>query len=146
MHHPLRVLFVCDGGSSRSWMAEVLLQSLSGKEFAVHSAGLEPEAVHPLAVKVMEEIGIPVTEKTVKHIDDYEEIQFDYVIALCEQATESCLAFPRDIENLHWECPNPLDVPGTEETQLAAFRAVRELLRKRIEAWLPEAISKGGQA
>jgi protein-tyrosine-phosphatase len=56
-------------------MAEILLQSLGGKEFVVHSAGLEPEAVHPLAIKVMQEVGMPVTEKTVKHIDHYEEIQ-----------------------------------------------------------------------
>ena len=144
MHHPIRVLFVCDGGSSRSWIAEVLLHNLGGENFAVHSAGLEPEAVHPLAVKVMEEIGMPITAKTVKHIDDYEEIQFDYVIALCDQATESCLAFPRDIENLHWDCPSPLDVPGTEETQLDAFRVVRDQLRKRIEAWLSEVRSKAG--
>jgi arsenate reductase len=66
------------------------------------------------------------------------------VIALCDQATESCLAFPRDNENLQWECPNPLDAQGTEETLLDAFRNVRELLRKRIETWLPEARTTAG--
>lgn len=144
MHQPIRVLFVCDGGSSRSWMAEVLLRNLGGENFSVHSAGLEPEAVHPLATKAMQEIGMPVTEQTVKHINDYEETQFDYVIALCDQAMESCLAFPRDIENLHWECPNPLDVQGAEETQLDAFRVVRDQLQKRIKAWLSEVRSNAG--
>jgi len=57
--------------------------------------------LNPLASKVMQEIGIPVAGQHVNHINDYEAIQFDYVITLCDQARDSCLAFPRDIDNLH---------------------------------------------
>lgn len=139
MHHPIRVLFVCDGGSARSQMAEALLRTLGGKDFEVRSAGLEPEALNPLASKVMQEIGIPVAGQHVNHINDYEAIQFDYVITLCDQARDSCLAFPRDIDNLHWSCPDPTEAQGSEEKRLVAFRNARDHIRKQIEIWIPEA-------
>ena len=129
MAHPLRVLFVCDGSVARSQMAAGLLRHLGGNDFEVYSAGLEAAAPQPQAIAAMQEIGIDIASLPTPHIDDYEALQFDYVISLCEEAKESCLAFPRDRENLHWQC----DVPNSA----VAYGQVRDQLRRRIEQWLP---------
>jgi arsenate reductase len=129
MSQPLRVLFVCDGNAARSQMAAGLLRHLGGSAFEVYSAALEAAAPQPQAIAAMQEIGIDIAGQPTPHIDEYEALQFDYVISLCEEAKESCLAFPRDRENLHWQCDAP--------DPAAAFRLVRDQLRRQIEQWLP---------
>ncbi len=142
MHSPTRVLFVCDGSAARSQMAEGLLRTLGGSGFEVHSAGLVPEGLHPLAIEVMKEIDIDISGQGVHHLNDFEEVQFDYVISLCDEARESCLAFPRDGHNLHWQSDDPTEAPASgqasEEATLAAFRRTRDQLRQQIGQWLPE--------
>ncbi|WP_197722833.1 arsenate reductase ArsC [Sulfurivermis fontis] len=137
MPTPLRVLFICDGNAARSQMAAGLLRHLGGSDFEVHSAGLEAAAPQPQAIAALQEIGIDIAGLPTPHIDDYEAMQFDYVITLCEETKESCLAFPRDHANLHWECADPADVSGPTAAVTAAYRQVRDQLRRQIEQWLP---------
>lgn len=83
MHIPIRVLFLSDGNSARSQMAEALLRSIGGDRFAVHSAGLcEPQSLHPLAVQVMAEIDLDISGQRGKHLNEYLDTQFDYIITL----------------------------------------------------------------
>lgn len=139
MQKPKHVLFVCDGNATRSRMAEGLLRALGGGGFEVYSAGLEPGTPHPQAIAALAETDIDITGRPIPHLDDYEDIQFDFVITLCEEARESCLAFPRDREILHWKCDDPTEVQGSAKAVLTAFRRARDQLREQIEAWLPEA-------
>lgn len=134
MHHPIRVLFVCDGGASRSLMAEALLRARADGRFEVHSAGLEPEAPATAAIETMREIGIELPASPVHHLNDFEQQQFDYLITLCDEAMESCIAFQRDGHNLHWSCPDPGEAAGTEEL-LDAYRALRDRLQRQIGEW-----------
>ena len=105
MHTPVRILFVSDGGSARSRMAEALLRGMGGDHFEVHSAGIEAQALNPLAVEAMHEIGIETGSGATQALNDFEDLQFDYVISLCDEAKSACLSFPRDAHNLHWTCP-----------------------------------------
>src|SRR5574340_935576 len=95
-HYPVRVLFLCTGNSARSQMAEGLLRSMGGQDFEVRSAGLEPKELNPLAVKAMAESNIDISSQRSKHLNEYLDIQFDYVITVCDRARDSCPTFPRD--------------------------------------------------
>lgn len=124
-----RVLFICSGNSSRSQIAEGLLRHLVGNNFEAYSAGLEPRGMNPLAVKVMEEIGIDISSQRSKSLNEYTGQKFDYVITLCEEARESCPYFPGKGEIIHWDLENPAAVKGTEEERLTAFRIVRNRIK-----------------
>jgi len=128
-----RVLFLCTHNSARSQMAEGLLRHLAGDRFAVYSAGTEATHVRPLAVRAMREIGIDIAGQESKTLDRYLGEPFDAVITVCDQANESCPVFPGAKERLHWSFPDPSRATGTEEEQLAVYRAVRDAIRARIE-------------
>ena len=136
MHKPIRVLFVCDGGPARSRMAEALLRSKGGDRFDVHSAGIELESLNTLAVEVMAELGIDLETGDIAALNDFEGMQFDYVISLCDEVKSSCLAFARDIHNLHWDCADPTIVEGDVEQQRAAYRNARDTLEQHVQSWL----------
>lgn len=136
MHHPTRVLFLCEGNADRSQMAEGLLRARGDQRFEVHSAGIDPRPLDPLAVAAMQEVGIDISQQPSKHLNDYEDMQFDYVVTLCEQVVGSCLDFARDGHVLHWYCSNPSDSPGSSAVRLAAFRKARDEIKEHLETWL----------
>ena len=127
-----RVLFICTGNSARSQMAEGLLRTLGGKEYDVYSAGTHPFPVRPKAVQVMREIGIDISTHYSKSLDQFVDQPFDYVITVCDNAKESCPVFHGAKEMLHWSIKDPVEVWGTEETRLQAFRKARDELAGRI--------------
>jgi arsenate reductase (thioredoxin) len=88
-----RVLFLCTHNSARSQMAEGLLRSLAGSQFDVYSAGTEATVVRPLAIKVMREIGIDISQQESKTLERYLKDNFDYVITVCDSAHEACPFF-----------------------------------------------------
>jgi arsenate reductase len=136
---PKRVLFLCTHNSSRSQMAEGILRARGGPAFEVFSAGTQPVAVHPLAMRAMQEIGIDLSSHTAKGIEAFAtELPMDLVITVCDEAQEACPYFPRAVEQIHWGFPDPSRVTGTEEERLAAFRHVRDLIAVRITAFLRE--------
>jgi len=119
-------------------MAEALLRGMGGGGFEVHSAGIEEEVLSPLAVEAMHEIGIEAGSGPTQALNDFEDLQFDYVISLCDEVKSACLSFPRDAHNLHWSCPDPTLEEGTRDEQLAAFRRTREQLQQQLKDWLAE--------
>lgn len=133
-----RVLFLCTHNSARSQMAEGLLRALAGDRYEVHSAGTVATAVRPEAVRVMAEIGVDISGHESKTLDRYLDEEFDWVITVCDGAAEACPRFPGPARRIHWSLPDPSRVEGSEEERLMAFRAVRDELRRRLEAWLGE--------
>jgi arsenate reductase len=117
-------------------MAEGLLRHLGGDRFEAFSAGSEATNVRPLAIRAMDELGIDVSKQESKTLDRYLEEPFDYVITVCDQANASCPIFPGGKRRLHWSLPDPSQAQGTEEERLAAYRLVRDDLRRRIESTL----------
>lgn len=134
---PLRVLFLCTHNSSRSQMAEGLLRAHGGPAFEVFSAGTQPRSVHPLAIKVMREIGIDISDQTAKGIEAFAtEPPMDLVVTVCDEAQEACPFFPNARSQAHWGFPDPSRVTGTEEERLTAFRHIRDLIAAKITQFL----------
>jgi arsenate reductase len=134
-----KVLFLSTGNSARSQMAEAFLRHYAGNHFEVHSAGLEPESIHPFAVRVMEEIGIPLTGQRSKDVDEYVgKLHFGYVITVCSHADDKCPIFPDISQRLRWAFDDPAAIEGTDEEKLLKFRQVRDQIRQRICGWLIE--------
>ncbi len=140
----LRILFLCTGNSCRSQMAEGWVRRLYGDKIEVSSAGVEKHGLDRRAVKVMAEAGIDISSHQSKRIDDLPNLEFDYVITLCDKAKESCPFFPGDAKLIHEEFPDPValanDTPD-EEQKLMHYRRVRDEIVAFLEK-LPEALPK----
>lgn len=138
MNQPIKVLFLCVGNSARSQMAEGLLRHLGQGRFEAYSAGSEPKGVHPLAVRVMGEIGIDISRQQSKSVARYLGTgHFGYIITLCAWDEDKCpTAFPDISVRLHWPLEDPAAAP--EDRQQESFRAVRDQLRQRITSWMAE--------
>jgi arsenate reductase len=134
-----RVLFLCTGNSARSQMAEAFLRHYAGDRFEAYSAGLEPKGINPFTVRVMEEIGIPLTGQRSKDVDEYVgQLHFGYVITVCSHADDKCPIFPDISQRLRWPFDDPAALEGTDQDKLAKFRAVRDQIDRRIREWLAE--------
>ena len=135
-----RVLFLCTGNSARSQMAEAFLRRYAPHAFEAHSAGLEPAGIHPLTVKVMEEVDIDMKAHRSKHLKEYMgKTMFAYLITVCGHADANCPAvFPGVGKRMHWEFDDPAAFEGTDEERLNVFRRVRDEIREQILVWLRE--------
>jgi arsenate reductase (thioredoxin) len=129
---PRHVLFLCVANSARSQLAEGIARSLAPLDVAISSAGSQPSRVNPLAVRVLAEIGIDASGQRSKSIDDIQTGDVDVVVTLC--AEEVCPVFLGSALRVHWGMPDPAAVQGDEAERLAAFRRVRDELRRRLAA------------
>jgi len=131
-----KVLFLCTGNSARSQMAEGLMRSLGLGLWEVKSGGLLPSYVHPLAIRVMEEIGIDISHQTSKSMEQFLNEDFDYIVTLCDHAAMSCPTFPGQAKRLHWSLEDPAAAVGTIEQRLIVFRKIRDEIKTKIEELL----------
>jgi len=125
-----RVLFLCAGNSARSQMAEGYMRHLRGSEFEVFSAGTEPTGVHSLAIEVMKEIGIDISNQRSKHMNEYGETSFDYIVTLCDSAATICPVFSGEGKRIHHSFSDPAAATGSEDEKLDMFRKVRDKLKQ----------------
>jgi arsenate reductase (thioredoxin) len=142
---PIGVLFVCNGNSGRSQIAEALLDRFGRPDFDAFSAGTRPKTLHPLAVRVLAEVGIDWNDARAKHVDEVLDRRFDYVVTLSNSAREECPALPGRHSSLHWHLDDPAEVEGPEETRLEAFRATRTELSVRLRPFIEIARRAAGR-
>ena len=135
------ILILCTGNSARSQMAEGLLRHLAGDRFEVHSAGTKPSLVRPEAIAVMAELGIDLSGHRSKSVDEFTGREFRYVITVCDNAAEACPVFPGRTERLHWPFEDPAHVEGSRQDREAAFRRVRDQIKRRMETELTESLA-----
>jgi len=135
-----RILFLCTGNSCRSQMAEGWARHLHGDKFEVHSAGIAPAGLHPLAVRVMQESGIDISGQKSKPVSALKDMAFDTVITVCDSARENCPLFPGKTKVLHFDFADPAAAKGSEQEVLAVFRRVRDDIRDFVSG-LPEYLS-----
>jgi len=136
-----RVLFICVHNSARSQMAEAWLNHTCGEYFEAQSAGLEPGTLNPLAVKVMAEAGVDISNKKNQAVFDvFKSGQlFAYVITVCDETSaEKCPIFPGPATRLHWSFPDPSEVQGSETAKLEEVRLIRDEIRAKIAQWCEE--------
>ncbi|MFQ5579160.1 MAG: arsenate reductase ArsC [Nitrospiria bacterium] len=132
---PKKILFLCTGNSARSQMAEGLTRHLgkgAGGSIEALSAGLAPKGVHPLAVAVMDEVGIDIRGQRSKEIGPSLLNQADWIITLCGNANARCPASPSHIHREHWPIDDPAMDSGSREENLSVFREKRDELKERI--------------
>jgi protein-tyrosine-phosphatase/DNA-binding transcriptional ArsR family regulator len=127
-----RVLFLCTGNSARSQIAEALVEELTGDAVEAHSAGSHPKPLHPNAVRVMRERGIDLSGRSSKHLSEFADECFDFVISLCDRVREVCPEFPGHPDLVHWSIPDPAREGSTDEETYPAFQRTAGALAARI--------------
>lgn len=128
----VRVLFLCTGNSTRSQIAEALLQHLAGDTVDARSAGSHPRSVHPNAVRVMRERGIDISSKRSKPLSRFARRRFDYVVTLCDRVREVCPEFPGGPERIHWSIADPALDGDTDEESYPAFQRTAAEIEDRV--------------
>ncbi len=139
----LKILFLCTGNSCRSQMAEGWAKYLKAKELDAYSAGVAPQGMNPLAVKVMAEAGVDITKQYSKHIDELNGVAFDYILAVCDKAANECPISPAEVKRINHCFADPPQLAlhaKTEEEALVFYRRVRDEIRGFIEG-LPETLA-----
>ena len=128
-----KVLFICSHNAGRSQMAEGFLRELYGDKYEAYSAGTQVSEVNPLVIKVMEELGIDMSRHRSKSIEEFRDMEFDYVVTVCDQVGETCPFFPGGKKYLHENFDDPSKFKGTEEEIFASIRKVRDEIKERIK-------------
>ncbi|MDL5049594.1 arsenate reductase ArsC [Oscillatoria amoena NRMC-F 0135] len=128
-----KVLVLCTGNSCRSQIAEGYLRHFAGSTAQIYSAGIETHGVNPRAIATMLEDGIDISGHTSNNVDEYADIDFDYVITVCDNAKESCPIFPGKAKKFHHNFPDPAKAKGSEDEIAAEFRQVRQLIKEYMQ-------------
>lgn len=127
--------FLCTGNSCRSQMAEGFGRKYLGDQWDVRSAGIEAHGLNPLAIKVMQEAGVDISEQQSSVIDEYTLNNASLVITLCGDALENCPVTPAHVKKAHWGFSDPAKVTGTEAEIWHAFQKVRDAIETRIKVF-----------
>ena len=122
-----KILILCTGNSCRSQMADGLLNNLL-KDAIIYSAGTKPEPVNPFAIKAMDQLAIDISKNSSNHVDEYIDIDFDYVFTVCDNAKEICPVYTRAKQMIHRSFLDPADAKGTDSEQLVVYVEVRDQL------------------
>lgn len=138
MPEPIHILFLCTGNSCRSQMAEGWARALGGERFAVESAGIEAHGKNPRAIAVMAEAGLDISGQESTVFDEAMLRRADVVVTVCGHADELCPALPPAVRKIHWPLTDPAKATGTEEEIMAAFRATRDEVERRVRSLLAE--------
>ncbi|MDD4515875.1 arsenate reductase ArsC [Massilibacteroides sp.] len=136
------MLVLCTGNSCRSQIAEGYLRYFADDKADVYSAGVETHGVNPRAIETMKEYGINISGHTSNNVDEYRDIDFDFVITVCDNARERCPYFPSKAEKFHQNFPDPAKAQGTEAEIMGEFRRVRDLIKTYCKQFVEENINK----
>jgi arsenate reductase len=124
-----KILVVCTGNSCRSQIAEGYLRKIAGDKAEVYSAGVETHGVNPLAIETMKEDGVDISSQTSNNMNGYLNLDFDFVITVCDNAKERCPFFPTTAKKFHQNFPDPAKATGSEEEIKEQFRQVRQQIK-----------------
>ena len=128
-----QLYFLCTGNSCRSQMAEGFARQMAPQDWRIASAGVEQHGLNPLAVKVMAERGVDISQHQSKLIDNDYLQHSDMVVTLCGDARDKCPMTPPTVVKRHWPLPDPAQATGTDEEVLAVFRQVRDDIEGRVK-------------
>ena len=132
---PYKFLFLCTGNSARSIIGEYLLRRLGGQGFEVFSAGAFPTGkVNPLAIQVLKDVyHIDASEARSKSWEEFKDVEFDFVVTVCDNARESCPVWPGQPIVAHWSSPDPAAVEGSDAEKYRAFKDVAFQIYRRLQ-------------
>src|SRR6185369_3199211 len=132
---PYKFLFLCTGNSARSIIGEYLLRRLGGERFQVFSAGAFPTGkVNPFAIQVLRDFyNIDASDARSKSWEEVKDVEFDFVVTVCDNARESCPVWPGQPIVAHWSSPDPAAVEGSDEEKYRAFKDVAFQINRRLQ-------------
>ncbi len=136
-----KILVLCTGNSCRSQIAEGYLRYYAKDKAIIYSAGIETHGVNPKAIQIMKEDGIDISAHTSNHIDEYSDIDFDFVITVCDNAKENCPFFPTKAKKFHYNFPDPAKAIGNEDEVSHQFRLVRDQIKQYAQNFISENLS-----
>lgn len=134
----LKILVLCTGNSCRSQIAEGYLRHFAKDKADVYSAGVETHGVNPKAIATMQEDGIDISNHTSNNMDEYYDIDFDFVITVCDNAKERCPFFPTKAKKFHHNFSDPVKATGTDEEINEQFREVRQQIKAYCERFVAD--------
>jgi arsenate reductase (thioredoxin) len=131
------ILILCTGNSCRSQIAHGYFEHfVDGNRVRVFSAGIETHGVNPRAIRTMQADGIDISGNTSNHVEEYADIDFDYVVTVCDNAKERCPIFPSKAKQYHHNFEDPARAVGTEEAVNRAFERVRAEIREYVATFV----------
>ena len=133
-----RILVLCTGNSCRSQIAHGYLELYAKDKAEVYSAGIETHGVNPKAIIVMKEDGIDISHHKSNNVNEYRNIDFDFVITVCDNAKEQCPVFPSTAKQFHYNFPDPAKAKGTEDEIMQQFRNVRDEIKMYSKNFVKE--------
>ncbi len=133
-----KILMLCTGNSCRSQIAEGYLRHFANGNTEVYSAGVETHGVNPKAIAIMQEDGIDISNHTSNNIDEYYDIDFDFVITVCDNAKERCPFFPTKAKKFHQNFSDPAKAEGSEDEIREEFRKVREEIKTYCKRFISD--------
>lgn len=136
-----KILFVCIHNSARSQMAEAFLNKYGNGQYSAESAGLEPGKMNPNVVRVMQEVGIDLSQKGTQGVFDLfrNGIRYNAVITVCDGASaERCPVFPGKVKRVAWSFEDPSACKGAPEEILEHTRHVRDEIEKAVQNFIRE--------
>lgn len=135
-----KILVLCTGNSCRSQIAHGYLQMFGGHKVEVYSAGVETHGVNPKAIATMQEDGIDISSHTSNNVLEYQGIDFDFIITVCDNAKERCPYFPGKAMKFHYNFPDPAKAVGTDEEVKKEFERVRNLIKNYCQDFIKDNI------
>lgn len=136
----LKILVLCTGNSCRSQIAEGYLRYFAKDRAEVYSAGVETHGVNPKAIETMKADGIDISNHTSNNIDEYFNIDFDFVITVCDNAKERCPYFPTKAKKFHQNFPDPAKTTGTQAEIDKQFAVVRDMIKEYCKEFIEQNI------
>lgn len=134
------VLFICTHNAARSQMAEGYSRAKYGERFEVFSAGTEVTQVHPLAIAVMQEIGVDISDHRSKELAEFFDRDIDIIVTVCDGANAVCPFFPGGKKTVHQSFTDPSSAVGSDEERIQTFREIRD----EITRWIDAQVQPGG--
>ena len=131
-----KILVLCTGNSCRSQIAEGYLKHFAKDKAEILSAGVETHGVNPRAIATMKEDGIDISNHTSNNMNEYRNIEFDFVITVCDNARERCPFFPSGAKKFHHDFPDPAKAAGTEEEIFQEFRNTRQMIKDNCKKFV----------
>lgn len=128
------VLVLCTGNSCRSQIADGYLKHFAKDKAAIYSAGIETHGVNPKAIAIMKLDGINISNNTSNNVSEYLDIEFDFIITVCDHAHENCPYIPsKNAKRIHQNFVDPSKVIGSEEQIFNAFKKARTQIKAFCE-------------
>lgn len=139
MEHKPRILFFSTGDATRSQMAEGFVRKLAGDELIPVSTAVKSSDRSPLAIEVMQEVGVDISTQRAKDVRQSLQEHFSYVITLCDASRERFPVWPFTRNIFQWNLVDPESASGSPEQQREVFRRVRDDIARNVKEFLAQA-------